>query len=346
MLAAVVIGLMTAAPGALAQELPLKVATVERQPFVIADGDQLSGFSIELWELITRELGRETDFQPKESFSAMLQAVTDKTADLAIANISITSERETAMDFSQPIFDAGLQILVPATGSGSGLISTILSWRMLSLVLLAFGVLFLIGMLMWFFERKKSPYFQRNFKDGMWPSFWWASQSLINGGFEERVPQTIPGRILATALMISTLFLVSVFVATLTSAMTVSQIRSDIESVSDLAGKRVGTTGNSTASAYLAGQGISHTEFGRLEALFDAVSNKQLDAIVHDAPILAFYAANEGKGRVQVTGQIFKAEKYGIALPDESELTEPINRALLKLRESGKYDELYRRWFE
>ena len=33
--------------------------------------------------------------------------------DGAIANITITAERERAMDFSQPIFGSGIQILLP-----------------------------------------------------------------------------------------------------------------------------------------------------------------------------------------------------------------------------------------
>ncbi|HIP21960.1 MAG TPA: transporter substrate-binding domain-containing protein [Candidatus Pacebacteria bacterium] len=31
--------------------------------------------------------------------------------DMSIANITITSDREVRMDFSQPIFDSGLQII-------------------------------------------------------------------------------------------------------------------------------------------------------------------------------------------------------------------------------------------
>jgi ABC-type amino acid transport/signal transduction systems, periplasmic component/domain len=42
----------------------------------------------------------------------VLDAVGDGRADLGIAAISITSERESRFDFSQPILNAGLQILV------------------------------------------------------------------------------------------------------------------------------------------------------------------------------------------------------------------------------------------
>ena len=42
----------------------------------------------------------------------LLDAVVDGRADLGIAAISITSEREIRFDLSQPILNAGLQILV------------------------------------------------------------------------------------------------------------------------------------------------------------------------------------------------------------------------------------------
>lgn len=41
----------------------------------------------------------------------------------------------------------------------------------------------------------------------------------------------------------------------------------------------------------------------------------------------------------------FRPEDYGIALPAESALREPINVALLQLMEKGEYEEIARRWF-
>lgn len=326
----------------------LRVAVVERKPFVVRNSDQLSGFSIELWQAVAGKLDRDFEFVPFDSFAAMLNSVRDEKADLAIANISITAARETEMDFAQPIFDAGLQILVPGEGSGqlAGFVGAILNWRMLFLVLAAIVVVFVVGNLMWFFERNKSPYFQRSYREGMWPSFWWAMHALISGGFEEHVPRSIPGRVLGTTLLLSTLFLVSAFVATLTSAMTVSELKSGINSVQDLYGKRVGTTAGSTAAQFLKARGINDaTESDDINALFEALKKKELDAVVHDAPILAYYANTEGRGSVKLAGNIFQPQKYGIALPQGSTLTEPINRALLQLREDGTYEAIYTKWF-
>jgi len=70
-----------------------------------------TGFSVDLMTAIGAELGRSVTFDRYDSFGDMLGAVQSGTADAAIANISITSERELIMDFSQPIFDSGLQVM-------------------------------------------------------------------------------------------------------------------------------------------------------------------------------------------------------------------------------------------
>ncbi len=98
-----------------------KVATKVLPPFVTEENGELGGFSIELWKNIARELEIKTDFKKTDSIPGLLTALTAKQADLSIAAISVTAQREKDFDFSQPIFDAGLQILVRSQGSQNSL---------------------------------------------------------------------------------------------------------------------------------------------------------------------------------------------------------------------------------
>src|SRR5262245_20368602 len=100
------------------QSASVRVATREVRPFVFRQGDQLTGFSIELWQEIGRRLGFETQFVVKPTVQDLLESVKSKESDLAISAVSITAEREQVLDLSQPMFDAGLQILTPAVSSG------------------------------------------------------------------------------------------------------------------------------------------------------------------------------------------------------------------------------------
>jgi polar amino acid transport system substrate-binding protein len=324
----------------------LTVSTVTRQPFsMVMDGKE-TGFSIELMTEVAQQLDFDFSIVRHNSFSEMLDAVTSGTSDAAIANISITSAREQAMDFSHPIFSSGLRTMIPLKpDSNFSLISTIISWELFFAIIGAFAVLLAGGMLMWRLERDDQEYFNKPAGQAVFPAFWWALNLVVNGGFEERVPRTPVGRIFGVLLVISSLFVVSIFVARITAAMTISAIESSVSSVNDLYGKRVGTVAGSTADAFLQSRDLNGYAMNDLEDVLQSFENGDLDAVVFDAPILAYYVLTDGAEIGQLAGPTFQHESYGIALPSGSELVEPINQSLLELRENGTYAQLYRKWF-
>nr|WP_321250369.1 transporter substrate-binding domain-containing protein [uncultured Ruegeria sp.] len=328
------------------QAQSLTVSTVTRPPFsYVEDGDQ-SGFSMDLLEALSSALGWEYSVNRLDAFGDMLNSVQDGTADLAIANISITASRETSMDFSQPIFESGLQIMVPSEAMRRpSLLQALLSRELFMAIGLAFAILLGGGMLMWSFERRAQPYFDRKLNEAWFPSFWWALNLVVNGGFEERMPRTPFGRLLGVILVVSSLFIVSVFTARITSVMTVDAITGSVNSVNDLYGKQVGTISGSTAANFLNRREIEFTGYPGLEEMLTSFEKEELDAVVFDAPILSYYAAHEGRKIASVTGGIFLRETYGIAFPTGSPLVEEVNQALLSLREDGTYSEIYRKWF-
>ena len=236
--------------------------------------------------------------------------------------------------------------MVPAGLSENSLISALWNRDFLLAALAAFALLFGGGLVMWWFERKDGQeYFQGSAREKAFPAFWWALNLVVNGGFEERVPRSALGRLFATVLVISSLFIVSIFVAHITAAMTVNAIQSSVQSVNDLYGKRVGTTAGSTAATFMDGRDIDYRGFVGLDELFEAFESGEVEAVVFDAPILSYYANTIGAGRAELVGPVFLRENYGFALPSDSLLREPINRVLLRKREDGSYDALYRKWF-
>ncbi|WP_147126441.1 transporter substrate-binding domain-containing protein [Shimia ponticola] len=324
----------------------LTITTVSRAPFSMptADGGH-TGFSIELFSEIAAELERDVVFDRRDTFSDMLAAVQSGTVEGAVANISITSEREAVMDFSQPIFRSGLRIMVPFSEDQSGIAAALFTRQIATVVLAALGLLFVVGMVMWVVERNKQPYFDRPFKQALFPSFWWALNLVVNGGFEERVPQSAIGRVFSVILVVSSLFIVSIFVAQITAATTVQALQSSINDIDDLNGKRVGTIQGATAAAFLQNADVPFIAYDGLEPLIEAFEANTLDAVIFDAPILAYYTQQEGAGIGKLTGRLYRPENYGIALPTGSPLLDEINQALLRLRENGTYDALQLKWF-
>jgi len=322
------------------------VNTVTRPPFSMQVGGQDVGFTMDLIREVARRLTWDIKINRVNSFVQMLEEVERGEADMAAANISITAGREAVMDFSQPIFESGLQIMLHEDDiSEPSLIAALLSWDLFAAIGIAFVILLVGGMLMWIFERRAQPYFDRPLKEAWFPSFWWALNLVVNGGFEERVPRSFLGRIFGVLLVLSSLFVVSVFVAKITAAMTVEAINGSVNSVNDLYGKRVGTIQGSTAAGFLDRREIDYVAFPGLGELLKDFEAGEPRIVVVDSPVLNHYIKTDGAGIGHVMGRKFLTEYYGIIFPQGSERVEAANRALLSMQEDGTYETLYRKWF-
>ena len=348
-------GLLVPAPSAYAQtskpesNTPLQVVTKPLEPFVFISNDgNLSGFSIELWEVIAQDLGLEYEWVEVTKVTEQLAAVQDGSADVAIAGISMTPEREEVIDFSHPYFDAGLQIMTSAqpTVTPTSLIAMIFSPALFRVLGLGILTLLVMAHIIWLVERKSNENMPSSYLGGIWESLWWSLSTIatLEYGDKEK-PDSIFKRLLAMAFVVFGIILIAQFTASITASLTVKQLTGVINGPTDLPGKRIGTVGGSTAAIYLEEVGIGYTSVEQIDAAYELLESDRLDAIVYDAPVLLYYAVNEGKGKVQVVGPIFNRETYGIALPTGSDFRESINNELLRLRQNGTYDQIYQKWF-
>lgn len=322
----------------------LVFSTVERPPFSM-EAPEHDGFSIALMRRIAEQIGREVQFETADSFSEMLERVRTGAVDGAIANISITAEREAVMDFTLPIFESGVQIMVAGSAQTS-FWQQIFTLEVAAYILLAFVVLFGGGMLMWVFERRAQPYFERPVRESLFPNFWWALNLVVNGGFEERMPRSVMGRMLGVMLVVASLFGVSIFVARITAAMTVTALTSTIDSINDLDRRRVGSVAGSTASLFLDGREVRHSAYPGFAEMIAAFEAGEVEALVFDGPLLQYYLMRSPQSDAYLLDRVFRSEDYGIALPTGSPLRESINQAILQLRESGEYGALVEDWFD
>lgn len=323
----------------------LVVGTVTRAPFSLVEDGRDIGFGLDLWAAIADELGLLYDIRRYDGFPEMLADIESGATNAAVANISITADREERMDFSQPIFSAGLQILLPPQGGGLALVQAALTPRLIGLTALALGVLLALGMLMWLVERRHHDVFGRSAREATFPAFWWALNLMLNGEQVGKAPRSALGRLLGVVMVVGSLFVVSIFVASVTANLTLDALEQDVGRVTDLDGRRVGTTEGSTASSYLNGRGVAHRTFPDFQSLIAAFETGAIEAVVFDGPILAYWLDGAGAGRARLVDRVFQPEYYGIALPPDSPLREPINRTLLRLEEDGTYGDLVQAWF-
>lgn len=91
-------------------------------PFEFKDPDtgKHTGFDVELWDAIAKEIGVEYDLQPM-AFKGIVPGLQAGQLDAGIAGMSITEERKQTIDFSDGYYNSGLLIAVPVDSAIEGI---------------------------------------------------------------------------------------------------------------------------------------------------------------------------------------------------------------------------------
>ncbi|MBO1111034.1 glutamine ABC transporter substrate-binding protein GlnH [Bordetella petrii] len=113
-IAAALVGLslIGAVSTAAAQDKELIVATdTAFVPFEFKQGSTYTGFDIDLWAAIAKELNLKYKLQPMD-FNGIIPGLQTKNIDAALAGITIRDDRKQVIDFSDPYYESGLAILV------------------------------------------------------------------------------------------------------------------------------------------------------------------------------------------------------------------------------------------
>ncbi|NEP09903.1 MAG: glycine betaine/L-proline ABC transporter substrate-binding protein ProX [Symploca sp. SIO2C1] len=329
----------------------LKVVTQRFEPFVTYEQREYGGFSIELWEMIANEIGVDYQLYGVNSIAKLLDDVKRQEADVAISAIGMTSERETGVDFSLPYYSTGLQILVSANASEKtpNLLTKFLSAFKSPTLYYGIGgfilILLVTAHIIWLTERHHNSDFPHSYFQGIWEAFWWSAVTVTTVGYGDKTPKRPLGRFVALIWMCAGYFVFAFFTASVTTTFTLQELQGDINNLEDLFGRRVATVTSSSAVTFLENQRMAIIKYDTKEEAFLALQSEEVEAIVYDAPILEYYANQNGKGQAQVVGPVFDNLSYGLAVPINSPYRKKINVALLKLIENGTYEQLRQKWF-
>src|SRR5512135_198072 len=124
---------------------------------------------------------------------------------------------------------------------------------------------------------------------------------------------------------------------------------SPIRGVQDIAGKRIAVLKGSTSAKFLGEKypGAQLMEFPDATAAFQALTQGQVDAFTSDGTYLAgLIGKAPNPGDWVIAGDFYTYEPYGMAMrKNESDFRNLVNNGLMEAIESGKYFELYEKWF-
>ncbi len=350
LLVAAAAGLPGPAPRANASSRAITVATRELTPFVMKQGDVRTGFTIDLLDEIAKHTSWTYSYLTEDNVQGLLAAVAEGKADLGASAVSITADRARRFDFSQPILNAGLQIMAPVSNTehaDPGLVDflkllfshTMAVWLWAALMLSVIP-----AHVIWLMERgDHDSMVSRKYFPGIFQALGWGLGMLAAAPFDP--PRRWPIRMVAVLWTFVAIIFAAYYTAILTTNLTVARINSQIKSPADLVGKKVCTVAKTTSAPALTKLGVQFTGAANIDECLDGFENRAFEAVVYDAPVLRYYVAHKGSGIAGLAGPVFKDEDYGVVFPIGSDLRRQFDDALLSVQEEGEYDRLKRKWF-
>ena len=325
-----------------------KVLTVDVEitaPCVMHSNSTYTGFDIELWEEIARELDLAFTYNETD-LKSIFKDIAEGSADVAFSCITVTEEREKIVDFSHHYLDSGLRIMVLNKTKFSLTESLKSFYSPIVVKALTYIGLFIIicGHIFWWVERGHK-YISTEYLPGIFQAFWYVLVTMTTVGYGDIVPRNWVGRLMAFFVMMIGIGFFGWAIAQLSSAITLQKLHSDIIDHQDLRNKLVATVEGTTSVTALEKLGAVVVPAKSIDQAYEKLLKDEVKALVFDSPTILYYARNKGAGRVSVVGALFYIQYYGFLFPQGSELRESVNRALLKLRRNGIYDNLYSKWF-
>jgi len=316
------------------QNQVVKVGIKTSEPFIIETGveGEFEGLSIFLWERVASDLQVEFEYKQYPDLPSLVAGVQNNEVDISINPLTVTAERLTNMEFTQPFFITNLAIAVKKEQKGQfiRLLQNFFSWKFwIAIALLAFVIL-IFGFLAWLFERKHNEdEFSKNRK-GLWDSFWWSAVTMTTVGYGDKAPKSIGGRIVGLIWMFTAIIIISTFTASIASSLTVGQLSLDISNLDDLKISKVVTIVGSTSDDYLDSKNIASIRVATVDVALDMLATGKTEAFVYDEPLLRHKIFEKNlEDEITVAPARFLTQYYAYALP-LGKTRKPLNLAIIK----------------
>ncbi|XP_055610691.1 glutamate receptor ionotropic, kainate 2 isoform X2 [Uranotaenia lowii] len=354
---------------------------LKEAPTRLTGNDRFEGFGIDLIHELSLMLGFNYTFVLQEDgvygslnretgkWNGMVQELLEWRADLAITDLTITSDRESAVDFTMPFMNLGISILFRKPTKEPPSLFSFMSPFSKQVWLYLGGAYMMVSMSLFILGRLSpkewdNPYpcieepeeleNQFSFSNSMW----FTIGALLQQG-SEIAPKAASTRAVASIWWFFTLIMVSSYTANLAAFLTVEQVHSPINNAEDLAAasgvikygaKRDGSTINFFKDAeYKTYQKMYEVMMANPDFLtssnpegLNRVKTENYAFLMESTSIE--YIIDRDCTVTQVGG-LLDDKGYGIAMRKNSPYRSALSEAVLRLQEQGVLTSLKRKWW-
>ncbi|XP_053977682.1 glutamate receptor ionotropic, kainate 2-like isoform X1 [Hylaeus volcanicus] len=350
---------------------------------VLIEQTRYEGFCIDLIEEISKLLNFKYEFElvPDKNYgtynketkqwNGLIRRLLDRDADLAICDLTITYERESAVDFTMPFMNLGISILYRKPEQKEPDLFSFLSplstdvWIYMATAFLAVSIMLFVQSRMapgeWDNPHPCNPdpeELEYNFD--LRNSMWFTIGSLMQQGCDI-LPKAPSIRMVAGMWWFFTLIMGSSYTANLAAFLTVDKMDNPIKDVEDLAKQtkikygavRGGaTSGFFRDSNYSTYQRIWASMMEARPSVFTDSNDDGVKRVLKKRDYAFFMESTTIEYRMErqcdldQVGGLIDNKGYGIALPRNSPYRTPVSGAILMLQEKGVLQDLKTKWWK
>lgn len=366
----------------------LIIVSIKNEPFfmnkqaskVETGNARYEGYAIDLIDELSKIVGFDYEFkevddgkygkynETTKEWNGLIQEVMVGKADLAIADLSITSSREDAVDFTLPFMSTGISILFKKPTTKELEFFSFLSPFENHVWFYVCGAYFGVSSLL-FIVARVSPYewadphpcrkedkILRN-QFSIKNSFWFTMAAVMQQG-SDLAPRSLSTRLVAAIWYFFTLIMISSYTANLAAFLTVEKVVYPIEKAEDLYHHPLNIKYGCVES------GSTHTFFQNSKNIYNKMfhemvmvkSNEEGKALVEKGNYAFFMESAsieytiERHCNLTRIGSPLDSKGYGIAIAKNStrkrDYRTRLSEAILSLQESGTLEILKNRWWK
>jgi polar amino acid transport system substrate-binding protein len=313
----------------------LIVGLADDPPYTMKDdGGRWTGLNVDLWTSVAKDL--KLDYEFKEMpLAGIIAALNKGTIDLTIVGLFVIAEREKLLDFSVPIGSSRMAVITLPHAIDHpwwSAMRVLFSWGILKIVMLLAIALLFVGLLFWIVERKHNPeHFGGGFFKGLCAGIYWVGATMASGVCFGVNIKSFSGRILALMWMFICTVILSAFIASLASSLTLEELTASMVDMHSLRKMKIGALRGGTSALVLQRIGGKFILFDNERNAADALINKKIQGFLYDEITLHYISERDYPGQFSIYPTNLKRFHFAFGFPVNSPFRKPINAAMLTI---------------